>query len=55
MNRIAGQRNIEIILNEVSNSYPINGDYSRIRQMIMIVLDNAVKFSQENSAIEMNL
>ena len=55
MNRIASQRNIEIFLNEVSKSCPINGDYSRIRQMIMIVLDNAVKFSQDNSAIEVNL
>lgn len=31
---------------------PYTGDYGRLRQMFMAVLDNAIKFSQKNSPIE---
>ncbi len=33
----------------------LTGDYGRLRQMFLIVLDNAVKFSGENGAIEVTL
>ena len=33
----------------------IMGDYGRIRQMVMIILDNAIKFSPENETVEMVL
>jgi len=33
----------------------VQGDYGRLRQMFLIVLDNAVKFSGENSRIEVAL
>ncbi len=31
------------------------GDYGRLRQMLMIVLDNAIKFSQQNNEIKIHL
>lgn len=33
----------------------ITGDYDRIRQLILILLDNAVKFSYENAKVIVNL
>ncbi|MCI6276761.1 MAG: HAMP domain-containing histidine kinase [Clostridium sp.] len=55
MNRIASNRNIKIISNLSLSHCAIVGDYSRIRQMLMIVLDNAIKFSKEYSLITVNL
>lgn len=40
--------------NNNENNYFI-GDYGRIRQMILIVLDNAIKFSPEGSSVEVVL
>ena len=37
------------------NSYLFVGDYQRIRQMIIIVLDNAIKFSNENQKVDILL
>lgn len=31
------------------------GDYDRLRQLFMIIIDNAIKFSKEDSAIDINL
>lgn len=31
------------------------GDYDRLRQLFMIIIDNAIKFSEENSSIDINL
>ena len=33
----------------------MQGDYGRLRQMLMIVIDNAIKFSPENSNIEIEM
>ncbi|MPM65801.1 Sensor histidine kinase ResE [bioreactor metagenome] len=33
----------------------LSGDYGRIRQLLFILLDNAVKFSPEGGAIQINL
>lgn len=55
MNRIAAKDNIKIFSNLSLSHCAILGDYSRIRQMLMIVLDNAVKFSKESSLITVNL
>jgi len=51
---IARAKNIEI---QVERSAPvaITGDYGRLRQMLLIVLDNAVKYSPEGSAVEVKL
>lgn len=31
------------------------GDYDRLRQMFMVIMDNAIKFSHENSVVEVNI
>lgn len=58
MNVIAKSKNIEIILNDIDynceNIY-INADYVRLKQMFLIIIDNAIKFSYENSKIEINI
>lgn len=51
---LAKDKNITIGL-ETDHDFAFNGDYGRIRQMLMIVLDNAIKFSPENSRIEVVL
>ena len=33
----------------------MTGDYGRLRQMLLIVLDNAVKYAPENSAVDATL
>ena len=35
--------------------YPFNGDYGRLRQMLMIFLDNAIKFSPLGGTVEVSL
>lgn len=45
--------NIDLVKN-MSNRI-IMGDYGRIRQMIMVILDNAIKFSPENETVYMVL
>lgn len=31
------------------------GDYDRLRQMFLVIMDNAIKFSNDNSSIEVNI
>ncbi|MGB4657671.1 MAG: ATP-binding protein [Mobilitalea sp.] len=48
---IAEKKNIKI---EVVKDDPISmilGDYDRLRQMFMVILDNAIKFSDENKTV----
>lgn len=55
MRRVARQKKISI---EVTNPYAefwVTGDYGRIRQMLLIVLDNAVKFSVSGQVVTMEL
>ena len=47
--------NFDIQNIDVEESYLFIGDYQRIRQMIIIVLDNAIKFSNENQKIDIFL
>lgn len=51
---LAKDKNITIEM-EKDHDFVLNGDYGRIRQMLMIVLDNAIKFSPENGRIEVIL
>lgn len=48
---LAKKRNRTIKLEEDIAYFEINADYSRIRQMFITVLDNAIKFSYENTDI----
>lgn len=49
---IAKEKNIEINFHSSSNILLMYGDYDRIRQMLIVILDNAIKFSNEESEID---
>jgi signal transduction histidine kinase len=52
---IAEKKNINI---EVIKDSPISmilGDYDRLRQMFMVILDNAIKFSEENKTVHIKI
>ena len=48
-------KNIQLIFNNDIDTYIQKVDYARIRQMFVIVLDNAIKFSKENEIIEITI
>ncbi len=48
-------KSIEVVGQMDTELYPINGDYGRIRQMLLVFLQNSVKFSPESSRIEVAL
>jgi len=50
--RIASEKDIRITQDFDGLTLPVTGDYGRLRQMFMIVLDNAVKFSPAGGLIE---
>ncbi|MDF2537786.1 MAG: hypothetical protein K0S76_807 [Herbinix sp.] len=52
---IAEKKNITIQVIKDSPDYWMIGDYERLRQMFMIILDNAIKFSDENRTVHINL
>lgn len=52
---MANQKNIKVIYEYDKDVFLINGDYGRLHQMFMIVIDNGIKFSYENSRVRINL
>ena len=52
---IASRKNINIDLKLDKDVFVTMGDYGRLRQMFLIVIDNAIKFSPENSTIKLSL
>lgn len=55
MQRISDQKQVKILLeNEVGN-IRFFGDYGRLRQMFMIILDNAVKFAPADSIVSVKM
>ncbi len=48
---IAAEKNIEIVVNQPNTPCVMMADYVRLRQMFVVIVDNAIKFSQENSSI----
>ena len=52
---ISEEKQITIELDTNTDCCLIFGDYDRLRQMFMIILDNAIKFSQNNSCIHIKI
>lgn len=48
---IADEKNIEIVVNQPNTPCVMMADYVRLRQMFVVIVDNAIKFSEENSSI----
>ncbi len=55
MQRIAQQKQVEIQLLNEAGEICFHGDYGRLRQMFMIILDNAVKFSPPGSKVAVKI
>lgn len=52
---IAEKKGVKVIIEKTTAQFPFIGDYGRIRQMFIILLDNAVKFSKENGIVEVEI
>ena len=52
---IAAEKNIEIVVNQPEAPCVMMADYVRLRQMFVVIVDNAIKFSHENSSIYITL
>lgn len=52
---IAEKKGITIKLDTDDEPCIMNGDYARLRQMFMVILDNAIKFSNEGGTIYLGL
>jgi signal transduction histidine kinase len=52
---IAETKQIKILDEKGTSPCKVVGDYGRIRQMLMIIIDNAIKFSPENSVVFISL
>lgn len=53
--RTAEAKGVKIRLTCIGEEFIIFGDYGRLRQMLLILLDNAVKFSPSNAAVDVEL
>lgn len=53
--RIAQGKNVSLNLQVFRPSLGFQGDYGRLRQMFMIVLDNAIKFSPEGKQVDIEV
>lgn len=52
---ISSEKGIDIVLHRESDVYMIMGDYDRLRQMFIVILDNAIKFSEKGSSIYLTI
>lgn len=53
--RIAQSKGVSVSISMQSPCAQIQGDYGRLRQMFMIVLDNAIKFSPEGGQVDIEV
>lgn len=49
------RKSICFFCEEPRRAYPITGDYSRLRQMLLAVVDNAIKFSPSGKSLRLSL
>lgn len=52
---LCGRKGITFVCEEPRVNYSVLGDYQRLRQMLMAVVDNAVKFTDANKKITLSL
>lgn len=52
---IATKKNISIEVIKDDPVLMVLGDYDRLRQMFMVILDNAIKFTEENKSVHIKL
>lgn len=53
--KLTKEKAIDIQLEMDTKIYNVTGDYGRLRQMLMIILDNAIKFSPSNSKVTVTI
>lgn len=53
--QMAQEKQVTIALTMPDEPVPIQGDYGRLRQMVLILLSNAIKFSPEGKTVEVTL
>lgn len=52
---ISSEKHIEIEIEKELSVYMMMGDYDRLRQMFLIILDNAIKFSEVHSVVHIKI
>lgn len=55
INTVGKEKNVTLDIKKDSDVLLMMGDYDRLRQMFLVICDNAVKFSNENSQIHVTL
>ena len=54
-NALCERKGISFVCEEPATTFTLTGDYSRLRQMLLAVIDNSVKFTPSGRAIRMSL
>ncbi|MDF2887720.1 MAG: putative two-component histidine kinase [Lacrimispora sp.] len=53
--RSAKEKELQLLVSCPTEEYIVDGDYGRLRQLVLILLDNAVKFSKQQGTVELTL
>ena len=53
--QIAKNKGVTVTVSTCGENFAVYADYGRLRQMLLIVLDNAIKFSPEGGTVEVTL